>query len=318
MADKMLTYGNDNIDQLLTTTLSTWAQENLEDQVFNAMPVYKKMYAKAKTVNGGASSLIPVMYAKNDTAQSYAGYDTLDTTPQDGFTLTQAKMKNLAVSVSISGEQLRQNAGQAQVISLLDSKTSQSMDSLRDLASTQLFAAAPGSKDLTSLVTMIDATSTIQDVNSTNNSWWQATVTVGGSFALQGLNDMRTTMNTVDEYNPNSTLDTIVTTKTIKNYYESSLTPNIRYTPAGTGNPGFSGLIFRGAEIMSDPNATSGVIYMFSTDDLYLLINSNGQFKTTEFVKPANQDAKTAQIILMCELVTRARRKLAKITTVSA
>lgn len=318
MADKLLTYGIDNIDQLLSTTLSTWCSENLEDQIFNVMPLYKKIYGKAKTKDGGASLLIPVMYAKNDTAQSYAGYDVLDTTPQDGFTLTQAKWKNLAVSVSIAGEQLRQNAGREKVISLLDSKTMQSMESLRDLVSTQLFAASPGSKDLTSIPKMIDATSNVQDINSTNNSWWQATVTTGGSFATQGLDDMRTTHNTVEEYNPQSQLDTIVTTKAVKNYYEAALTPNIRYTPAGSGTPTFGSLMFRGCEVFSDPNATSGVIYMFSTDDMYLYINSNGDFKTTEFVKPANQDAKTAQIIFMAELVTRARRKLAKINTVSA
>jgi len=319
MADKTFTYGPDNVDQLLTTTLSAWVKDNLQDQVFNAMPLYKKMYEKAQKIDGGASLLTPVMYAKNSTAQSYDDYDILDTTAQDGFTNTQGLWKNLAVSIAIAGPQLRKNSGsKTKVLSLLDAKTNQAVMSLRDLVSEQLFAAAPGSDDITSLVTMIDATSTIQDVNSTNNSWWQATVTTGGSFATQGLDDMRTTNDTVDEYNPVSMTDVIATTKAIKNYYEASLTPGIRYTPAGSGDPTFDGLRFRGAQIFSDPNATSSVIYMFSSEDLYLVINSNADYMTTPFVKPSNQDAKVAQVLIMLQLMTRARRKLAKITTVSA
>jgi len=315
---KYLSYGPSNVGDLLATTLSKWASENLEDQIFNAMPLYKKMYAKAKKQNGGATILLPVMYEKNNTVGWYSKYDSLDTTPQNGFTLTQGKWKNLSGSVSISGDDLAKNSGEAQIISLLDSYTMQAMESMRDEVSTSLFRTAPGSTQMTSLVTMIDATSTIQEVNSTNNSWWQSTVTSGGSFAAQGLDDMRTTRDTVEEYNPVSTIDTIVTTKAIKNYYEASLTPNIRYTPGGDGKPTFSSLMFGNAEIFSDPSATSGVIYMFSTDDLSLYINTNGEYRTTEFVKPSNQDAKVAQIILRVELLTRARRKLAKISSVTA
>jgi len=315
---KLFTYGDDNVDELLATTLSTWVSENLEDEVFGVMPLYKKLYGKAKSKDGGASLLLPVMYAKNDTAQSYSGYDVLNTTPQDGFTNTQATWKSMAVSVSIDGDTLRKNSGKEKVIAILDAKTKQAIESLRDLVSSNLFKAAPGAKDMRSLPILIDATSTIQDVNSTNASWWQATVTTGGSFVTQGLDDMRTTNDTVDEYNPQSIVDIIVTTKAVKNYYEGSLTPGIRYTPRGEGDPTFKGLMFRGAEVFSDPNATSGVMYMFSTDDLYMILNSNGDFKSTEFVKPANQDAKTAQIILMGEMVTRARRKLSKISSITA
>lgn len=319
MADKTFTYGPDNVDQLLTSTLSKWLEGgNLEDQIFSKKPLLKKMFAKAKMLDGGASILQNVMYGANGTAQSYSGYDILDVTPQDGFTTTQALWKNIAVSIAIAQDQIDKNTGEAAIINLLQSKTDQAVESLRDELSTQLFAAAIGSKDITSLPVIMDATSTIQDVNSTSNSWWQATVATSGSFATRGLDDMRTNSDTVDEYNPDSVLDTYVTTKAVKNYYEASLTPNVRYTPAGTGNPTFSSLMFRDAEVFSDPKCTSGTMFAFSTEDLFFVINSNANMKKSEFVKPSNQMAKVAQVILMLELVTRARRKLLKIGSITA
>ena len=318
MADKYFTYGSANVDQLLTTTLSTWADKNMNDQIFYQMPFLKKMYAKAKKKDGGASILVPVMYGKNATAGSYSGYDLLDTTPVDGFTTTQAKWKNNAVSITISGEQLRQNSGEAKILSLLDEKTNQAVESLRDEVTAQLFSTSVGSDDIESMYTMFDATSSIQDVNSTSYSWWQCTATTGGSFATQGLNDMRTTANTIDTYTPSSALDTIVTSTTVYNYYEASRIPSLRYASTGSAEGSFGSLLFRGAEMMTDANATSDAIYMFSSDDLYLVINSNGDYMTTPFVKPSNQDAKVAQVILMAQLVTRARRKLGVITSISA
>lgn len=318
MADKYFTYGNDNVNQLLTTTLSTTIAQTPVDQVFKKKPFLEKMMKKAVRKDGGASILIPVMYAKNNTAQSYSGYDTLDTTPQDGFTSTQAKWKNVAVSIAISGEEERQNSGASKIVSLLDIKRSQAEESLKDLVVTQMFAAATGSKDIQGIPTLIDATSTIQDVNSTNNSWWQATVTSSGSFATQGLSDMRTTESTLSEFKPSSMLDIGLTTKTILNYYEAALFPGTRYTPASTVDGSFTGLQFRGLTLFSDPEATSGVIYMFSTDDLFFVINSNADFTATPFVKPAAQDARVAQIIFMAQLVSRARRKTGKITGIFA
>ena len=318
MAQKFFTYGPDNVGELLTSTLSVWASTNAVDQVFSKMDLLKKFISRAKEKDGGASILQPVMYGANGTAQSYSMYDILDITPQSGFTNTQAKWKNVAVSVAIAGDEMDKNSGPEKVLDLLEIKKNQAITSLRDLIAQQLFAAAVGSKDIESLVTMIDATSTIQDVNSTNNSWWQSTVTTGGSFATQGLDDMRTTDDTISEYEPAGDIDTVVTNKTIKNYYEASLTPNMRYTPAGNGEPTFSTLKFRGADVFSDPKATSGVISMFSMEDLFLCINSNANFKTTEFVKPADQDAMVAQIIFRAQLVTAARRKLAKITDITA
>lgn len=318
MADTLYARGPGNVDQLMASSMATWAAKTPVDQVFNKRPFLSKMLKKAVKKDGGSSIIIPVQFESNSTAQNYDGYDTLDVTAQDGLTDTQAQWKQASVSISISGRQLRQNSGVSKIFGLLDQKRAVAVESLEQKVNDNLFASTVGSKAIESLVTMIDATSTIQDVNSTANSWWQATSTASGSFATQGLSDLRTLYSTLDKRQPSSMVDMLVTTDTIYNFYEASLTTNVRYTDGQTPTGSFSGLKFKEATMFYDASATSGVIYMFSTDDLYMIIQSGANFVVTEFVKPHNQDAKTAQVLFMAQLVTRARRKLGKLTGVTA
>lgn len=311
-------YGPDNVDELLSTTGSYWLENKLEDQVFSKTPFLNALYKKKRTADGGASILVPLMIDENSTATWFEGYDLLDTTPQSGATNTQTKWKNLATSISISGEEERQNSGKEKLVSLLEFKTQQSELTLQKQLTAALFASATLNKRITSLVEMVDATSTIQEVNSTSNSWWQSTVTTSGSFASQGLSDMRTTWTTISEYNPLTLPDIVCTTSTVYNYYEGSLTPQVRYTPGGTAQASFEKLRFKTAEVFYEAQCNSGVMYMIPTENLKLVLNSNADFKKTQFVKPSNQDARVAQIIVMLQLVTNARRKLSKLTSISA
>lgn len=85
-ADKVLTYGPANVDTLLSTTLSS-IEKTLADNIFTRYPYWFHLRDKNKIVkSGGATLLIPLMYAVNSTAKDYNAYDQLDTTPQDGMT----------------------------------------------------------------------------------------------------------------------------------------------------------------------------------------------------------------------------------------
>ena len=318
MTQKFFTYGPDNVGTLLSTTQSHYVTNELVDQFFNQTPLLKKLDGRKRTADGGASIVGQLLIDQNSTATWYDGYDLIDTTPQTGMTSFQAKWKNLATTVAISGSEERQNSGKGKLISLLQGKNKQALLSMKRQMTAALFASSVGSKTAESLVTMIDATSTIQEINSTSNSWWQSQVVTGGSFAAQGLSDMRTLWTTIDKLTPEAPLDCIVTTDTIYNYYEGSLTPQTRYSPGGNAEGSFSGLQFKTATMFYDSQATSGVIYMFPLNHCYLVVHSDADMRMTPFVRPSNQDARVSQLILMVQLVTDARRKLGKITSVSA
>lgn len=235
------------------------------------------------------------------------------------MTTAQAKWKNIAASIAISGEEERQNSGKSRLINLLDAKTQQAKLSLKREVTSALFAATTATKKIQSLNVMLDATSSVQDINSTTYSWWQANTDSVGSFATNGLSKMRTAWTTITKVEPNTAPDTIVTTDTVYNYYEGSLTPNMRYAVTDkSGNASFENLMFKTSKVFFDANATSGCMYMFPSQHFYMVINSNANIAMTPFVKPANQDAKVAQVILMTEFVTNARRKGYKLTGITA
>jgi len=110
--------------------------------------------------------------------------------------------------------------------------------------------------------------------------------------------------------------------------YEGAMDDKVRYT-AGSGTPGspatlgFDSVRFKGANMLWDemmPDIDGGLIYtdaswststmMFlNSDFLELVVDTGTNFITTPFVRPENQDARTAQILLMGELCCSQRRK---------
>lgn len=317
MADTLFTYGPANVTTLLTTTLSN-RRNDLQDAIFNDLATIKKLKEKGQVIiDGGATITTPLMYGKNTTAQFYNGYDQLNTQPQEGFTLAQYKWKESAVSVSVSNrEENIQNVGPSAALNLVNQKISQAEMSLKDMLNTALFAASPASTDMNSLAKLIDATSEVGDINSTTYSWWQSLVTTGGSFAAQGRSDMLTTYNSLVVRG--AAPDFIITTPTVHAYYEGSLIPQQRYQSNDKGDSSFGALLFKTIPIMFDTAASSGVMYFLNSNHLQLYVSSGNNLKQTGWKEPANQTAKVSQIILACELATNNRRRLGKITGITA
>lgn len=308
-----------NVGALITTTQENRDIKELQDAVFSRLTLLDFLQKKGRVSRGGTSIIVPIRSSKNSTAASYSNYGTINTAPQDNETAAQYKMKQYAASISLSGKEERvQNKGKYEVIDLVKSKIEDAEMALRDKLNTDLFAASPGSEDIGSLVTSIDATSEIGQINSTTYSFWQSTSTASGSFAGQGRADMNTLWNTLAQRMPQSNPDLLLTTATIHGYYEGSLTQLQRYTGSDEGNASFQKLRYKSAPIDFDAQCTSGVMYFLNSDVIELKIDADTDFKMTEWVKPANQDARVAQYLVALELVIKNRRKLGKLTGITA
>jgi hypothetical protein len=317
MADTLFTHGPTYTTTLLATTLEN-RRKDIQDAIFDDIPTLAILKEKGQVIlDGGASIVTPLMYGANTTAQFYDGYDQLVTTPQEGFTTAQFKWKEAAVSISVSNrEENIQNQGQSAVLSIVDQKIKQATMSLKDLINTQLYDSTPTSTEIGSLVTTIDATSSIGDINSTTYSWWQSDVDASGSFAARGRADMLTLYNALTIEGGKT--DLIITTPTVHGFYEGSLVPQLRYTSNDRADASFGALAFKNAKVIFDNDATSGVMFFLDTRHLQLYVSSNNNLKMTEWVKPANQTAKVAQLIMACELATNNRRRLGKLTGITA
>jgi hypothetical protein len=311
--------GPSNIDETLTLSLVNLIP-GIRDNVFNSNPALKWLYGKNKTKKRGGPSLSHgILYGTNSTAQSYQRYDILDTTPQDGLTRDQWAWAQYAVSVTIDGFTERiANAGDSVLIEALETKKNQAEEALSALLERHIFAASPGTKDIRSLPTIILDSGTEGQISGTTNSWWQGRVTTSGSFAAQGRADMTTMYNALMMRNPAGVTELILSDQTAFEAYESSLVSQERFTSNETGDIGFRNLLFKDTPWTWSPQATSGVIYFLHSKALEFVVNADTDFKTTDFVKPYNQDARTAQILLACAMIAGVRRKLGKLTSVTA
>lgn len=315
------------IDALLTTTLANF-REKLVDNIFDNFPFLSWINGQLgqamrggsvkRVIDGGESIVEHLLYETNSTASSYSGAETLDTTLQEGMTIARYNWKQYAASIGITGLEKRNNRGDAALINLLEAKTNQATMSLRDQLSQGAWSDGTGnsSKDLTGLQALISATSTVGGLAPGTFDWWKSTVTSSGSFAGQGLSDMRSTFNTVTFGNDKP--DAIFTTQDVFESFEASLQPQERYSNTTAANSGFMNLTFKGIPVIFDRDCPSGNMYFLNSKYLSFVVHRDADMSTGPFVTPENQDVSTAQILFQGNLTVNNRRMHGVMTGITA
>ena len=189
---------------ILSTTLDKILSSGaIQDNVYDATPTldWFRGGGRIKVVDGGERIRIPVMTGKNNTFKWYSDYEILDVTPQAGLTTAFFNWKQGAVSVSISGNELRQNSGTAKIADLMKEKIRNANNSLADNVATGIFSNGTGSssKQLTGLAALVDqspATDTYAQIDpSSNTSWRNKADSSVGAAAVNLIPSLRTIMN---------------------------------------------------------------------------------------------------------------------------
>jgi hypothetical protein len=187
------------------------------------------------------------------------------------------------------------------------------------------------------------ASVSVGNINQSTYSWWRPQVVDGSaahgskdSGAMRGFActtwailkaALRFTYNACGK-GAGGFPDLVLTDQLGYESYEASLDDKTRYvnsggTPASPATLGFDSVKLKGADMVWDemmPDIDSGYVYssaswgsstfMFlNTQFIELIIDSATNFVNTPFVRPENQDARVAQILLMAEIVCAQRRK---------
>jgi len=175
--------------------------------------------------------------------------------------------------------------------------------------------------------TVIGYNRSLGGVNSDSYDWWNAKF---ASFAYDGTDasdtddddaaewdELTTTSNGVSRIVARMTRmygaltigsdqpDLIVCPQNLYDAYETGLQGNKRFvgTDAGLADAGFSTLKFKGADIVADSHCPAGVMLFLNTKYLDFKVHSKRNFSFQDFQKPINQDARTAKIFWMGQLV---------------
>lgn len=305
---------NPNFDDVLATTLKNYLAK-LEDNIFSARAFvfFLKQAGQIRKEAGGATIVLPLIHALNSTAGSYAGYDTIATTPQEGISAAEYSWKQYAVSISISGIEEAMNNSEEQVINLLEAKIMQAEETVLEQMDVMFFGDGTGNggKDWNGLGNLVAQNATsIGGIDPSTNTYWQSFI--DNTAEVLSLAKMETAYNTASVGNdrPNA----VLTTQLLYEKYNSLLQPQLRFTDTKTADAGFENLLFHTAPVTFDTYCTATRMYMLNSKYLRLVGHSDVWFKPTPFVRPENQDARYAQLLSYGQLVISNRKRQAVLT----
>jgi hypothetical protein len=311
-------------DTELSLTLHNRRAEVI-DQILRGTPFLNAMRTRGgmKDEDGGLEIVQPLRISKNTTAGSFDGYDILDTTPQDQETSARFPWAQEYVTITLAWTEEMKNKGRGRLISILNQKIDDARDSLKDTFNAHLMAAEPaaGSKDPISIKEIIQNApgtnpariASVGNLGGSANTWWRNKFVSGGPFLVA---DMNTMFNNVSDGTEPPTF--LMTSQTVFEYYENSQVGLIRYSDTKMADAGFQNLMYKNVPIFWEPGLGVDSIYFINTSHLKLGTNKGADFVMSDFVKPENQAARTAQILWMGNLTCRSRRRQGVIFSITA
>ena len=128
-------------------------------------------------------------------------------------------------------------------------------------------------------------------------------------------------------------VDAIFTGQTVYEFYESTLTPQVRYTDTKSANLGFMNLLFKQTPVYWDFDCPPATMYGINSKYVGLVFHSSRFFAQTPFSKGLSEtlasahatsglastvDARYSFITAYGNLTCRQRRRHFKLTTISA
>jgi hypothetical protein len=186
---------------------------------------------KRKTM-GGTRAESFVNFESGSTAQFFSGLDILDTSISDGPTVTWSDYAYATCLVSIAGIEKLENSGAMKRLDILRSRQNQEVRGLVRAMETALHSTntdtVRGSQNAFAgyqhKIKEDPTTSTvIQGLNQATYTPWANQTTTGGSFASQGLDDMREMWYSVSGVNGMEPPHLWTTTSTIAGYVTKAL-----------------------------------------------------------------------------------------------
>lgn len=313
--------GNANFDDILSTTLKNYVPK-LTDNIFSARPLFYALTngQTIRRISGGAKIVVPVIMAKNTTAASYEGADTISVVAQTGISAAEYDWKQYAATVTINGIEEAQNNGEAQIIDLLEGKIMQTEETIIENMNTMLWGLGTGNsgKDWHGVAQLVDSAGTVGGIDPTasgNGNWASTETAATGSPANLTIAQMAKLYNDISVGNDQPTI--VMATQTGYEAYEALLQPQLRYSDASVADAGFQNLLFKGAPVTFDGSCTANTMYMLNTKYLRLVAHNDVWFKPTPFVRPTNQDARFAQILCYGNLTVSNRARQGKLTGIA-
>lgn len=167
-----------NIGEIAATTLEMRSKEtadNMLDNIALLNQIQKK--GRVKPISGGNIIYEAIQYQDTSGFDWYSGWDPLATTQNPVVDVAQFAIKQAAVPVMMSGLEELQNAGEEQVIDLLDEKMDVAEKTMKNNMEVGLFSdgTGSGSKQINGLQLYVadTNTNTVGGISGNTYDWWR-------------------------------------------------------------------------------------------------------------------------------------------------
>lgn len=325
---------SDKLSQAFSLALEQRSDETV-DLVSDSNVILKVMKDKGLFKSySGPTIRQRLNYAQTGSGVWYSGYKFLNPTPADLVYDAEYTPKLLAVSPTISGEEILQNSGVNQLKELFGMYVTVAQQEIRDIFTASLHSngTAFGGEELVGLQAAVPTTNTsgtYAGINRATSTWWQtSTYDAHTGFTGIGTQVSSTTIRAMYEKvmiersmgknGPNL----ILADQNHYTAFSAALTSIQRVTDDGPlAQLGFPALKFAGAgrsvEVVLEggigTNMPSNVTYFLDTNGMAIRYHPDRYFKPFNGRQtPVNQDAIVQHIGFMGELTLTNPRHTAK------
>ena len=305
---------NSAVSDLIATTIQS-RSGHLADSLTNNNPLLKYLKKKGnqRPVSGGNVILEEIMHADDttDTANSYSGYEVLNTSPDSPISAAHFDLKQYAVAVTISGLETLQNSGKEQIIDLLESRIKVSEARLVNRIQKDIYldGTGNGGKNITGLAAAVPddpTTGTYGGIDRAAWAFWRSkkySGTTDGGAAITSSNIQQYMTALALKLVRDSDMPQIAIADPVYyGLYSASLQAIQRITSDGSGDAGagFASLKFYGGGTAIDVMMGGGIgstitashMWFLNTDYIHFRPHKDRNFAPIGGERQAvNQDA---------------------------
>lgn len=267
----------------------------LADNIFDVSPLLKRLKQKSyQKIGGGQSIMVPLEYAANTSVAWYSGEESLDVTDIDVLSAAEYSWKQIYGNISIKGIDEVKNSGDAAVVDFVKAKVKNTEKSIEDAFGTGIYSSGSNAKSIIGLRMIAASTSSsVGGISQSSYSWWQPKLdssTTTLTISAMQSRDQACSLN-------NDAPTVIATTFTLYNSFYALLQPAQRFQDESTAKAGFTSLMFNGKPVLADSYCPASHMFFLNENHLMFKVHKDRDLKFEPFMKPVNQDVKSAKIL---------------------
>lgn len=304
------------IDQLFASTWEALLQTDFIDNIFTATPFMERLFAqdKIKKVIGGKYITERLMYGKNKTVKFIGKGGVIDVQVDDIITTTLDKWCYYTGGLVSYKVDEQQNAGEHQIANMVEEHIQNLKLSLEEGLEEAFIVTDVGNPDapngIDTLIATDPTTGTVCGIDSAKYPFWRnQTLKATGKASETLIDDINHLYNIcIQGKSVKAGSHIILTSLAVFEALQKEIRAQMKYVPTDENIP-FPNIKMGTITVLHSPACKKyeNQLRLINLNHLYLVVDPRYMFTMGEWKTIPNQLDRTAQILLVCNLITNNR-----------